>query len=94
MGKLTAYDVIAKDIGNQKVSRALETAIGNNPVAVLTPCHQVIQTSGHFGSYMWGTMRNTAIIGWERGKTHAPSKSLAQYTAHEIMLLQNPFLAV
>ena len=71
MGELTTYGAIAKDIGNHKASRAVGTAIGNNPVAFLIPCHRVIQSTGYFGGYMWGTTRKTAIIGWEGAKTHA-----------------------
>lgn len=72
MGELSTYGAIAKEIGNEKASRAVGTAIGNNPVAFLIPCHRVIQSTGHFGGYMWGTTRKTAIIGWEGAKTHAP----------------------
>lgn len=71
MGKLTTYGEIAKNVGNSKASRAVGSAIGSNPVAFLIPCHRVIQSSGHFGGYMWGTTRKTAIIGWEGAKTHA-----------------------
>lgn len=70
MGELTTYGEIAKGIGNDKAARAVGTAIGSNPVAFLIPCHRVIQSSGHFGGYMWGTTRKTAIIGWEGAKTH------------------------
>lgn len=42
-----------------------------NPVAVRISCHRVIQAFGHFGGYMLGNMRKTAIIGWEGAKTHA-----------------------
>ena len=42
MGELTTYGAIAKDIGNNKASRAVGTAIGSNPVAFLIPCHRVI----------------------------------------------------
>ncbi|UII24701.1 methylated-DNA--[protein]-cysteine S-methyltransferase [Fulvivirga maritima] len=65
MGKLSTYGRIAEQIGNPKASRAVGTAVGNNPVAFLIPCHRVIQSSGVFGGYMWGTDRKTAIIGWE-----------------------------
>ncbi|MFT4019996.1 MAG: methylated-DNA--[protein]-cysteine S-methyltransferase [Acinetobacter sp.] len=71
MGQLTTYGEIARDVGNHKASRAVGTAIGSNPVAFLIPCHRVIQSSGYFGGYMWGTTRKTAIIGWEGAKTHA-----------------------
>jgi len=69
MGKLSTYGNIAKHIGNQKASRAVGTAIGHNPVAFLIPCHRVIQSTGTFGGYLWGTTQKTAIIGWEQAKT-------------------------
>lgn len=71
MGQLSTYGNIAKQIGNSNASRAVGTAIGNNPVAFLIPCHRVIQSSGTFGGYMWGNTRKTAIIGWEGAKTNS-----------------------
>ncbi len=68
MGRLTTYGDIAKKINNAKASRAVGSAIGDNPVAFLIPCHRVIQSSGIFGQYMWGAKRKTAIIGWEAAK--------------------------
>lgn len=68
MGKLSTYGTIAEQIGNPKASRAVGTAIGSNPVAFLIPCHRVIQSSGVFGGYFWGTTRKMAIIGWESAK--------------------------
>jgi AraC family transcriptional regulator, regulatory protein of adaptative response / methylated-DNA-[protein]-cysteine methyltransferase len=65
MGQLTTYGSIAAKIDNPKASRAVGTAIGDNPVAFLIPCHRVIQSTGIFGGYMWGPKRKTAIIGWE-----------------------------
>lgn len=70
MGKLSTYGSIAEHIGNPKASRAVGTAIGSNPIAFLIPCHRVIQSSGIFGGYMWGSIRKTAMIGWEGAKIH------------------------
>jgi AraC family transcriptional regulator, regulatory protein of adaptative response / methylated-DNA-[protein]-cysteine methyltransferase len=71
MGQLSTYGTIAERIGNPNAGRAVGTAIGNNPVAFLIPCHRVIQSTGDFGGYMWGTTRKTAIIGWEGVKTNS-----------------------
>lgn len=68
MGQLTTYGNIAKHIESPKASRAVGTAIGDNPVAFLIPCHRVIQSSGIFGGYHWGCSRKTAMIGWEAAK--------------------------
>jgi AraC family transcriptional regulator of adaptative response/methylated-DNA-[protein]-cysteine methyltransferase len=70
-GNLATYGNIAKFIQKPKASRAVGTAIGNNPIAFLIPCHRVIQSTGVFGGYMWGTTRKTAIIGWEASKVNA-----------------------
>lgn len=64
-GKLVTYGNIAREIGHPAASRAVGTAIGRNPVAFLIPCHRVIQATGVFGGYMWGSIRKTAMIGWE-----------------------------
>ena len=69
MGQLATYGNIAKQILQPTASRAVGTAIGDNPVAFLIPGHRVIQSSGMFGGYMWGPVRKTAIIGWEAAKT-------------------------
>jgi AraC family transcriptional regulator of adaptative response/methylated-DNA-[protein]-cysteine methyltransferase len=67
-GNLCTYGSIAKMIGNPKASRAVGSAIGDNPVAFIIPCHRVIQSNGQLGNYMWGQSRKTAIIGWEGSK--------------------------
>lgn len=65
MGQLTSYGVLANKIGNPSSSRSVGTAIGSNPVAYLIPCHRVVQSTGHFGGYRWGSTRKTVMIGWE-----------------------------
>ena len=64
-GYLNTYGDIACKIQSLKASRAVGTAIGKNPIAYLIPCHRVIQSTGLFGGYMWGSERKTAMIGWE-----------------------------
>ncbi len=67
-GNLSTYGSIAKAIEKPKASRAVGTAIGNNPIAFLIPCHRVIKSTGNFGDYMWGATRKKVIIGWEASK--------------------------
>ncbi len=64
-GSLISYGDLATEIGKPSASRAVGTAIGNNPVAYLIPCHRVIQNTGAFGGYKWEMARKKAIIGWE-----------------------------
>lgn len=76
-GGLSTYGNIAEKIDNRNAARAVGTAIGQNPVAFLIPCHRVIQASGALGNYHWGRARKEAIIGWE-----AASAEMAQRRTH------------
>ena len=68
MGTLSTYGNIAQHMQNPKASQAVGSAVGSNPVAFLIPCHRVIQSTGVFGQYHWGSNRKTAMIGWEAAK--------------------------
>jgi AraC family transcriptional regulator of adaptative response/methylated-DNA-[protein]-cysteine methyltransferase len=67
-GNISTYAAIAGNIQSPKASRAVATAIANNPVAFLIPCHRVIRSSGMIGEYHWGSIRKNAILGWEAAK--------------------------
>jgi len=69
MGQLSSYGNIATILENPGASRAVGSAIGDNPIAFIIPCHRVIQSTGTFGQYHWGSTRKTAIIGWEAAQT-------------------------
>ena len=70
-GRLSAYKSIAGRVDSPKAVRAVGTAIGQNPVAFIIPCHRVIQSSGAFGNYHWGAARKAAMIGWEAAREYA-----------------------
>ena len=64
-GTLVTYQTIARDIGSPRAMRAVGTAVGNNPVAYLIPCHRVIRETAAMGGYRWGMSRKKAILGME-----------------------------
>ena len=68
MGQLSTYGTVAERLHTPKASQAVGSAVGANPVAFLIPCHRVIQSTGVFGQYHWGSIRKTAMIGWEAAK--------------------------
>ena len=70
-GQLASYGDVAQAIGQPTSSRAVGTAVGDNPVAFLIPCHRVIRASGSLGGYRWGATRKAAIVGWEAAHDHA-----------------------
>ncbi len=67
-GGLTTYSDLSLKAGHPGAQRAVGTAVGNNPVVLLIPCHRVIQASGIIGNYRYGEDRKNAIIGWESAK--------------------------
>jgi len=78
MGRLSTYGEIAASVSQPNASRAVGSAIGDNPVAYLIPCHRVIRSSGIIGQYHWGSVRKTAMIGWEAAQiTRQPDRNLA-----------------
>jgi AraC family transcriptional regulator, regulatory protein of adaptative response / methylated-DNA-[protein]-cysteine methyltransferase len=64
-GSVTTYEHIAAQIGNPNALRAVGTAVGHNPIAVLVPCHRVIRKSGEFGNYRYGAARKIALLARE-----------------------------
>ena len=69
MGAMATYSTVSAGIGHPKACRTVGTAVGDNPVAFLIPCHRVIKSTGDFGNYHWGAERKSAILGWEAAKT-------------------------
>ncbi len=64
-GEVTTYAGIASRIGNPNATRAVGTAVGHNPIAVLIPCHRVIRKVGEFGNYRYGALRKKALLARE-----------------------------
>ncbi|MDI9744243.1 cysteine methyltransferase [Acinetobacter nosocomialis] len=67
-GQLRTYQDIADQIGKPKAVRAVATAIGQNPIAYLIPCHRVIRATGMVGEYHWQKGRKLALLAWEMAK--------------------------
>lgn len=53
-GETRSYAQIAASIGKPKAVRAVGSACGANPVAVLIPCHRALRTDGTLGGYAYG----------------------------------------
>ena len=65
-GKTSTYSEIAMAINNPRALRAVGTAIGRNPVAILVPCHRVLRSDGGIGGYYWGIEKKKKLLEWER----------------------------
>jgi AraC family transcriptional regulator of adaptative response/methylated-DNA-[protein]-cysteine methyltransferase len=64
-GETRSYAEIADAIGDPKATRAVGTANGSNPVAVLVPCHRVIRSDGSLGGYAGGLDRKRQLLAAE-----------------------------
>ena len=45
---------MATTAGNPKACRAVGSANGKNPIAIIIPCHRVINAGGQLGGYAYG----------------------------------------
>jgi AraC family transcriptional regulator of adaptative response/methylated-DNA-[protein]-cysteine methyltransferase len=66
--QFTSYGRLAAAVGQPTAARAVGTAVGQNPLAYLIPCHRVIRETGVIGNYRWGRVRKRAMLGWENAQ--------------------------
>ena len=64
-GEVRTYGEIAIAIGEPKAVRAVGTACGSNPVAIVVPCHRVVPKSGGVGNYGFGPERKRVLLARE-----------------------------
>lgn len=61
-GETVSYGDVANDLQNPLASRAVGSAVGQNPVSLIVPCHRVLQKSGGLGNYGWGVDLKRSIL--------------------------------
>lgn len=66
-GETATYGELAARLGAPGAVRAVGSANGRNPVAVLVPCHRVIGSDGNLRGYAGGVERKLALLALERG---------------------------
>jgi len=65
-GETRSYAEVARSIGRPEAIRAVASACGANPAALVVPCHRVVQSDGGLGGYHWGIERKRRLLGAER----------------------------
>lgn len=65
-GKTVSYSDIARKIKNPKAVRAVGSANGKNPLAIIVPCHRVIAADGTMGGYAGGLKLKKALLDLEK----------------------------
>ncbi len=66
-GETSSYIELARRIGDENSLRAVGQANGQNPIAIVIPCHRVINASGELGGFGGGALRKQYLLDLERG---------------------------
>lgn len=65
-GTTISYTQEAEHFGNPKAVRAVSSANGRNPIAILIPCHRVIASGGGLGGYSGGIDKKEFLLRLEK----------------------------
>lgn len=76
-GHTCSYGDIASSLGREGSERAVGTANGKNPIAIIVPCHRVITSTGSLGGYFYGTEMKRRLLEMEAEQT--PRGLFAQF---------------
>ena len=70
-GETWSYRDVATRIGQPGATRAVGTANGMNRIAIVIPCHRVVNADGRMGGYGGGLWRKKFLLELERGQLQA-----------------------
>ena len=54
-GQTISYGALANLSGHPGASQAVGSAMSNNPISLIVPCHRVIKSDGQLGNYSKAT---------------------------------------
>ena len=66
-GETWSYEQLAIAVGSPRGSRAVGLANGQNRIAIIIPCHRVVNKDGKLGGYGGGLWRKQFLLDLERG---------------------------
>jgi AraC family transcriptional regulator of adaptative response/methylated-DNA-[protein]-cysteine methyltransferase len=61
-GTTLTYSQVASRIGAPRAVRAVGSACGANPAALVVPCHRIVRRDGSLGGYRWGLEVKEALL--------------------------------
>jgi methylated-DNA-[protein]-cysteine S-methyltransferase len=61
-GSVLSYGEIARAIGNPNAVRAVGSAVGMNPIAIMAPCHRVLGSSGTLTGFAGGLEAKKGLL--------------------------------
>jgi methylated-DNA-[protein]-cysteine S-methyltransferase len=66
-GETMTYGEVAGRAGRLGAARAVGSAVGRNPVAIVVPCHRVVAAGGALGGFSGGLDNKRWLLAHERG---------------------------
>jgi len=61
-GSTKSYKELAADSGSPKASRAIGSAMANNPFPIVFPCHRILTSDKRLGGFGGGTDMKAAML--------------------------------
>lgn len=74
-GERISYGELARRTGDPRAVRAVARACGENPLAVLVPCHRVVGSDGALRGYRWGLERKRRLLAREAAEGGGPAEA-------------------
>lgn len=71
-GQTVTYGWLARRVGQPRGAQAVGAANGQNPVAIVVPCHRVVGASGALTGYAGGLDAKRALLALEARDLFAP----------------------
>lgn len=68
-GSTSTYLQLAKNINNEKAVRAVASANGANSIALIIPCHRIIESNGDLGGYGGGVALKNRLLKLEQNNS-------------------------
>ena len=83
-GETRSYGQLARRIGAPDAARAVGAAVGQNPIAIVAPCHRIVGADGSLTGFGGGLPRKRWLLAHEAA--HAAPGSRARGAARQLAL--------
>ncbi|BDS14278.1 methylated-DNA--[protein]-cysteine S-methyltransferase [Aureispira anguillae] len=75
-GRTSTYLKIAEKVSSKRAVRAVGRCVGNNPFAIIAPCHRVIGTDGSLTGFAYGLEAKRLLLELEKSKLYGKQNKL------------------
>lgn len=86
-GETRSYTALARDLGSPAGQRAVGQANGQNRIAILIPCHRLVNKSGQLAGYGGGLWRKQHLLRLEQGEAvlNGPSQPRSEIDDQSVL---------